>query len=364
MKIFVMLLFVSVAAIVLYRMLQPSPMNYQSKAPFEGGKFRNLQSIQLAGFEAIPSYIKRLLLDKKQLTNPDHQIPITRLSADDLAALDTQSTHIIRLGHSTILIKQQGEYWLIDPVFSERASPVQWFGPKRFHPVPIDIAALPALTGVVISHNHYDHLDAGSIKRLKDKAERFIIPLGMSQSLLDFGVAAEKLHELDWWQSIQIGTIKITATPAQHFSGRGLLDGNASLWASWVFENAHNRFFFSGDSGYFSGFKDIGDKFGSFDLAMVEVGAWDAQWKDVHMTPEEAVQAVVDLNSQYMLPVHNGTFNLAFHAWTAPFIRVQQAAQARQVAALFPLMGDVITLPLEDNSAPLAYLKQNFWWQQ
>jgi L-ascorbate metabolism protein UlaG (beta-lactamase superfamily) len=218
---------------------------------------------------------------------------------------------LFRLGHSTILLKLRGQYWLTDPVFSERASPVQWMGPARFHAPPISIDELPPIAGVILSHNHYDHLDHAAVMQLAGKTARFIAPLGVGDQLIAWGVDASKVEQLDWWQSTEANGLRLTATPGQHFSGRGLGDSDRSLWASWVIQDGDFRIFFSGDTGYFDGFKAIGEKYGPFDLTMIETGAYDPRWAFVHMQPEQTLQAHLDLRGKWLLPIHNGTFDLA-----------------------------------------------------
>jgi L-ascorbate metabolism protein UlaG (beta-lactamase superfamily) len=293
--------------------------------------------------------LKRFLFDKKPDTVPANNFEVPRLDLAAWAKLDDNTMHLARLGHSSFLLKLHGKTWLVDPVFSDRCSPVQWMGPKRFHPVPLDATALPAIEGVVISHDHYDHLDLNTINDLKGKVAQFIVPLGVGARLQESGVAKEKIQEFDWWQGTQIGNIKITATPAQHFSGRSLNDRDKTLWASWVFEStgangSTAKLFYSGDTGYSTDFKKIGDKFGPFDFTLMETGAYDAQWPGVHMTPEETAQAHVDVRGKVLIPVHNGTFDLAFHPWKEPFERITKIGVERQLAVATPEMGVVMTL--------------------
>ena len=232
-----------------------------------------------------------------------------------------------------MLLRLRGGWWLTDPVFSERASPVQFPGPKRFHAPPISLAELPPLRGVILSHDHYDHLDHRAIKALASKTEVFLSPLGVGDRLAAWGVSADRIRQFDWWQDVEIDGLRLTATPAQHFSGRSLADSNRTLWSSWVIEDDELRVFFSGDSGYFDGFAEIGRRFGPFDLTLMETGAYDPQWPYVHMQPTETVQAHQDLRGRWLLPIHNGTFDLAMHAWDDPF---QQVALARRAASRSP----------------------------
>ncbi|HEX7892276.1 MAG TPA: MBL fold metallo-hydrolase [Ramlibacter sp.] len=297
----------------------------------------------------------RMVLEKKQGTVPVDPIPVRTLGRADLDALDAASNHVIRLGHSSHLLKLRGKWWLIDPMFGQRASPVSWAGPERNHAAPVALADVPPIEGLVLSHDHYDHLDAPTIEALKDRVQRYFVPLGVGRRLREWGVPADRIEEMDWWQERQWGGVTVTATPSQHFSGRTLWDRNRTLWASWSLRSGAERIFYSGDSGYFPGFKEIGTRLGRFDIALIENGAWDSYWPTVHMTPEETVQAFQDLGARTLFLVHNSTFDLAFHGWREPLERVAALAQQRGIALATPEIGEVLTL---------GQPRQNrHWWE-
>ena len=284
----------------------------------------------------------RMIFQKPASTRPTGMIPVKPLTREQLDKAADFSVY--RLGHSTLLLKLRGRYWLTDPVYCERASPFQWVGPKRFHAPPISLDELPPLEAVILSHNHYDHLDQKTVLLLAAKTQQFLAPLGVGDLLVKWGVPASKVQQLDWWQGTQLAGVRFIATPSQHFSGRGLFDHNQTLWASWVMIIDEVRIFFSGDSGYFDGFKQIGEQFGPFDLTLMETGAYNVDWPHVHMQPEQSLQAHIDLNGRWLLPIHNGTFDLAFHAWSEPFARIVALAEQRNVLITTPQMGEAFNL--------------------
>ncbi|HSW07473.1 MBL fold metallo-hydrolase [Aquabacterium sp.] len=307
-------------------------------------RFQNLPNPQALPAQGSWTIWSRFLFADKQGTVPVDAIPVRRLDRAALDALDPAANHVVRLGHSSHLLKLRGRYWLIDPVFSERASPVQWAGPKRFHPTPLALQDLPAIDGLILSHDHYDHLDTATIETLRERVQRYFVPLGVAARLREMGVPADRIEEFDWWQQARHGEIELTATPAQHFSGRTLWDRNRTLWASWVIRSGGERIFYSGDSGYFGGFAQIGERFGGFDIALMENGAYDSYWPSVHMSPEETVKAFRDLRAKLLYLVHNSTFDLAFHTWQDPLNRVAALAEQQGLPLATPEIGEVLTL--------------------
>lgn len=330
-----------------------SAAGYPHSVNFKDGKFRNSEPAFQPGFKKGIAMFWRFLTDKAPDSRPLHEIKVMTLAPDALKSASDKS--LWRLGHSTILLKLEGKFWLTDPVFAERASPVGFAGPKRFHIPPISAADLPEIKAVILSHDHYDHLDRDAIIALDPKVARFITPLGVGERLIAWGIPASKVQQLDWWQETQIGDLRLIATPAKHFSGRFIGDRDRTLWVSWVLIAPGVKLYFSGDSGYFDGFREIGERFGPFDLTMVENGAYDRDWPGVHMTPEESMQAALDLKGNALLPIHNGTFDLALHSWTDPFERILAQSDAKNVKVLIPRIGERVNIPEPARSVT--------WWR-
>jgi L-ascorbate metabolism protein UlaG (beta-lactamase superfamily) len=259
------------------------------------------------------------------------------------------------LGHSTVLLEIDGHRFLTDPVWSERVGPVDFAGPKRFFPPLIAIGDLPPLDAVVLSHDHYDHLDYATIHALQVRDSTFVTPLGVGAHLERWGVPADRIVELDWWDSRAFGDLTLSAVPARHASGRLLLvDDGAKLWAGYAFVGARHRVYYSGDTGLCPALRTIGERFGPFDLTMIEVGQYDQAWPDWHLGPEQAVEAHRRVRGAVMLPVHWGLFALASHGWTEPIERAVTAARDANATLISPRPGQSVE-PTEERP-------QEHWW--
>jgi L-ascorbate metabolism protein UlaG (beta-lactamase superfamily) len=264
------------------------------------------------------------------------------------------------LGHSTTLVEIGGLRVLTDPMFSERASPFGFAGPGRFFPPPLPIGELPGIDAVVISHDHYDHLDMASVRALATGGTMFVVPLGVGARLEGWGVPPSQITELEWWQSTTVGSLTITSTPSRHFSGRWLNDADATLWSGWAIASSTHRVWYSGDTALLDEMEEIGTRLGPFDLAMIEIGEYDALWPDVHLGPEQAVRASRLVKAYAMLPVHWATFELAMHGWTEPIERVLVAAADEGVRVATPPPGVVVEPAL---GLPSARWWPNIPWQ-
>lgn len=272
---------------------------------------------------------------------PDKSLPV--VSVDPAILLGKEQTKIIWFGHSTVLLEIEGKRVLLDPMFSRSPAPFPLFGTKRYsETLPMEIADLPLIDAVVLSHDHYDHLDYDSIMKLKGKVSQFYVPLGVGSHLEKWGIDKEKIREHDWWDESEFEGLRIVSTPARHFSGRSLFDRDATLWSSWAIIGKQSRIYFSGDSGYGPHFEQIGKKYGPFDLTLMECGQYDERWSAIHMVPEETIQAHIDIKGNTMIPIHWAAFSLAVHDWTDPIDRVTKAAQERKIPISTPKIGEPV----------------------
>ncbi|WP_347590016.1 MBL fold metallo-hydrolase [Acrocarpospora sp. B8E8] len=316
---------------------------------FDGTAFRNSDptTVPPAG-ETKP--IMRDLMEGREQRKPHGPIPLVTPSVKPLSSLDA-----IWYGHASTLIEIEGRRVLFDPMWSDRCSPAAHLGPRRLHEPPARLDTLPQVDAIVISHDHYDHLDMQTIRALVGlQSAPFLVPLGVGAHLERWGVPPFRIVELDWNESVTIAGLHLTVTEARHFSGRGLRR-NGTLWGSWVISGATRRVFYTGDSGYFPGYADLGEKHGPFDLALIQIGAYSPSWPDIHMTPEEAIAAHLDLRAKLLIPVHWCTFVLAFHPWGEPVDRLWREAKARGVRLAVPKPGERVAV----DQPPLV----DGWWQ-
>jgi L-ascorbate metabolism protein UlaG (beta-lactamase superfamily) len=261
------------------------------------------------------------------------------------------------LGHSTVLIEIDGQRVLTDPVWGPRASPSTLIGPKRFQPVPVTVKQLPPVDVALVSHDHYDHLDYPTIRELNKREVPFVTSLGVGAHLQAWGVPAERITELDWWEEHRLpgSDVTITAAPSQHFSGRGLKDRNATLWSSLAIRSPRHSVFFSGDTGLTAEYSEIRERLGPFDLVMLEVGAFHPAWGDIHLGPDNALKAHQLLGGGALLPVHWGTFSLAMHAWDQPAEVLIEQADRLGVPLLMPILGQAVEPAHAEKTRP--------WWR-
>jgi L-ascorbate metabolism protein UlaG (beta-lactamase superfamily) len=320
---------------------------------FSDGAFRNAAPpVERTGASYREVIREMLFGDKKNQRYPAGPIPmLTPATAEQTAA----GLHITWYGHASVLVEIDGARVLCDPVWSERVSPLRFAGPRRLHEPPVPLESLPKIDAIVISHDHYDHLDMATVRTLvRTQTAPFLVPLGIGAHLERWQVPADRIIELDWDEHADVAGLRLTATPAQHFSGR-TLTRNDTLWTSWVIAGPAHRVFYSGDSGYFDGYAKIGERHGPFDAALIQIGAYDPAWPDIHMTPEEGVATHLDLRAELLIPVHWGTFNLAMHPWTEPADRVWNEAKAHGVEIAIPRPGERVDV---GDPPPV-----DGWWQ-
>jgi L-ascorbate metabolism protein UlaG (beta-lactamase superfamily) len=325
----------------------------RSSAQFSGGSFRNAGNVGLRMTPSLP-LLGEFFFRRGQRT-PAAALPVESPLASWGAPVQT-GMRVTWLGHSSVLLELDGRRLLTDPVFAERSSPVSFAGPKRFHPVPATVEELPALDAVLVSHDHFDHLCRSTVEKLAKRRVPFVTALGVGAHLERFGVDPALTTELDWHESTTVGGMHFTATPSQHFSGRGPGTTNRTLWASWVVCAAKRKVFFSGDTGLTHAFEQIGHQYGPFDLVMLEVGAFHEAWGTIHLGPANALKAFAMLGGGTLLPVHWGTFNLGLHDWYEPAETLFALAHAQRARILTPRLGRVFEP--EHVEQPTA------WWRE
>lgn len=292
------------------------------------------------------SILKDLLRGNPQ-RRPNKPVSIEKMSMLPVEA--DKQTKVNWLGHSSVWLEIEGKRLLLDPTFADSPSPFPLIGGKRFNPVlPVEPERLPPIDAVVLSHDHYDHMDYKSIMRVKDKTHLFCVPNGVGKRLKKWGIDPAKIKEFAWWDELSIAGLKLVCTPARHFSGRGLLDRNTTLWCSWAILGQQSKVFFSGDGGYGRHFKQIGLKYGPFDLTLMECGQYDVRWAAIHMMPEETIQAHIDVKGDKLMLVHWATFSLAFHDWADPIERAVKAARERGVDIITPKIGEQVIVGLTE----------------
>jgi len=320
---------------------------------YRDGVFHNLEPASVLSIEAEQQRVLlRELIGSRDVTRPRAPIPVV---PPEPAAAGEAS--VCWFGHSSALIEVDGYRVLADPVWSRRCSPSQTVGPERMHEVPAPLEALAAVDAIVISHDHYDHLDMDTVVALaRTQRAPFVVPLGIGAHLRKWGIPTSRIVELDWHEGHTIGELTLVCTPARHFSGR-LFTRNTTLWASWVILGPRHRAYFGGDTGYTKSFAQIGADHGPFDLTLLPIGAYHPAWPDIHMNPEEAVRAhldVADAGHGLLVPIHWATFRLAPHPWSEPVERLLRAADAEKVQVTVPRPGQRVA-PDAPPSEP--------WWR-
>lgn len=319
-----------------------------SSKNFNGKTFQNLVSTSISNKNNTSEYNIFDFIFPAKNKNPSKPLPSVKFDKKNL--IEDSFTWF---GHSTILIKTSNMTVLTDPVFN-RASPIPIFGKAFEIEHPFVIEDLPNIDVVVISHDHYDHLDYNAVLDLDEKVSKFLVPLGVKAHFLKWGIDENKVEEFDWYDNLKVKEINFTFTPSKHFSGRGITNTKSTLWGSWIINSNSLNVFFSGDTGYFDEFKKIGEKFGPFDISFIENGAYNKAWADIHMFPEESAQVSIDLKSKVLFPIHWSKFDLSLHKWTDPIDRIFNESKKRNINLTTPLIGETFTL---------KNLPKKKWWK-
>ncbi|HMQ47486.1 MAG TPA: MBL fold metallo-hydrolase [Saprospiraceae bacterium] len=324
---------------------------YEVSEHWKNGKFQNLMDTTLGvNFWNIPKMLYRQLCASKA-SYPKQNLPIKSLDLNAFLKEDTEPK-FVWYGHSVLLMRLQGKSILIDPMFGDDCSPIGPKRTKRFSANSLEcINHLPEIDLVLITHDHYDHLDYDSMLKLKNKVKNYFVALGAKRHLVSWGIESDKIAEFDWWDAKIFENIQITFTPTRHFSGRGLSSMAKCLWGGWALKTENFNVWFSGDSGYGPHFKEIGNVLGPFDIGFMECGQYCEDWPDIHMFPNESVQAATDAGVKNAVPVHWGGFNLSYqHDWFEPPEAFMKFAQKKNLDVLTPQLGQVfsINLPTEE----------------
>jgi len=326
-------------------------LKMQASPQYGDGKFENPDPMYISYSESWSA-----MFGSVENRSPSEEPIVQQRSKKDFDDPPASGLRVTWLGHSTLLLEIEGRRFLTDPVWGERTSPVSWLGPQRYYAPPLPLEDLPKIDAILISHDHYDHLDYPTIAALKEMGTKFIAPWGVGAHLEHWGIPKSRITEVDWWDEVEVGGITVASVPARHASGRGLMDQNATLWTGYALIGRDRRLFFSGDTGMFPGLLDIGAKYGPFDVTMIEVGAYNSAWPDWHMGPEQAVVGHKMVQGEVLLPIHWGLFDLAPHGWTEPMERVLIEARELGVSVATPRPG-------ESYEADLP-LPEEKWWPE
>jgi L-ascorbate metabolism protein UlaG (beta-lactamase superfamily) len=326
-------------------------MSYLKRAVKVGRKFLNPVPTQVGGFSTFFKVFP-LYLENREEAEPKRVLGPFRTDTSVYAAASASGLRVTWFGHSASLVEIDGFRVLIDPVWDQRASPFAFMGPKRFFQPTVALRELPRIDVVLISHDHYDHLGANTVRELADlecaAGARWVTSLGVGRRLRGFGVAAEQVVELDWTESVEVGGLKVTAWPTRHFSGRGVFDRFTTLWSSFVIEGPKHRVYYGADSGWWDGFSEIAERYSGFDLTMLEIGAFHPLWAAIHLGPDNAARAFEVMGScadgerdrgGMLMPIHWGLFNLALHGWRQPIERMLELAAERGIPLWSPEPG-------------------------
>lgn len=337
---------------------KPSKLDIKKYADsnyWKDNKFENLEATSMSiDIQKLPKLLYKQFC-KEEGRIPLNQLPIIPFNTTEFLE-PSEETKFIWYGHSVVLMRLAENTILIDPMFGDNAAPISPFPVKRFSQNAIDlIDDFPEIDLLILTHDHYDHLDYDSIQKLKPKVKKYFVAVGIARHLIYWGIDKDDITEFDWWQQEEFNNIKITFTPTRHFSGRGLTDRAKSLWGGWVFKTSNENIWFSGDGGYGEHFKEIGDRLGPFDFAFMECGQYNDNWHLIHMFPEESTRAAQDANTKKVMAVHWAGFALAQHPWTEPIEEFSKHANLKGLSHIHPQLGQLVRLNQD--------IEQQTWWK-
>ncbi len=329
---------------------------YSSSPNWKNGSFVNIEETGMSmPLKKIPKLIYKQFIEKKDKA-PKQPLNIPSFNVQDFNKNDSDFK-FIWYGHSVLLLKISGLTILIDPMFGQNAAPISPFPVKRFSKNTLDIIDnLPDIDIVLLTHDHYDHLDYHSIQKLIPKVKYYYTAIGVGRHLIKWGIKSDQITEFDWWDNKVIESLNITFTPTRHFSGRGLKDRAKSLWGGWVLKSDTKNIWFSGDGGYGKHFKEIGEKLGPFDFGFMECGQYNENWHQIHMFPKESIQAAMDAKVNSIMPVHWGAFSLAQHSWKEPVEEFIKESESKKTHYLVPRIGEIIDLNKTYDT--------KYWWRK
>lgn len=360
--IIVVVIFLSVLVMRFYPPIGGYPSKEKQNKLKQSSQFLNGKFVNQIPTSTNVGIVDRITFLMKSIKGRPNKRPRAPLPSKALDPLLFESDHkqakFVWFGHSVAMVEVDGKILLLDPMLGSSPSLVPLLGHKRYpltHPVKID--HLPAIDAVLLSHDHYDHLDYGSIKKLNKKVKHFYVPLGVGTRLETWGIEPSRITELDWWDKVACEGFTLISTPARHYSGRSPLDHGTTLWCSWVIDGGDTKVFFSGDSGYGPHFQEIGNKYGPFDLTLMECGQYNELWEQTHMKPEQSVQAHLDVKGNVLIPIHWAAFTLALHSWTDPVERAVKSAEESGVNISTPQIGETVVI----GAANYPVSK---WWRE
>ncbi len=337
--------------------VSPALLKKYAQSPnWDGEKFVNLEeTLMKVSFQHLPGLLYKRFCEKNE-REPLTPLPVVPFDTESFLS-PLEQARFLWYGHSVVLMRVHHQTILIDPMLGPDASPVAPFSTNRFSENTLDlIDTFPDIDLLLLTHDHYDHLDHDSIQKLRPKVKKYLVALGVARHLVKWGVPEHDITEFDWWDQHQVADLQFTFTPTRHFSGRGLSDRAKSLWGGWVIQSPKEKIYFSGDGGYGAHFKEVGRRLGPFDFAFMECGQYYELWRPIHLYPEESVQAAQEVNAACVMPVHWGGFSLAMHSWKEPVERFVAAARQAQLPVMTPRLGQLFTVGAEEHTKA--------WWAE